>query len=308
METQSRMLKKAKALKARAVLYATELDRIVYPRYFKDRLSPEEANLLIYRSIKNSSPLMAGKLGSVETRILGEFRYKQQYSRKTIKEAHQNAGVFPASANQLDLCAIELWQSLQSIDLLGCWPVKYQARLSLELRALPKRCEMPDLEPFFYKLPWTHALRDKKVCIVHPFVATMQEQWHKREKLFENPSVLPAFEPIFIKSPMTIAGSSCHYPDWATALDSCWQEIRKQNFDVALIGCGAYSLPLAMRIKAMGKPCIHLGGSLQLLFGIFGKRWETFRDQKSLQNEHWVRPLACDRPNQFEAVEGGCYW
>jgi hypothetical protein len=33
-------------------------------------------------------------------------------------------------------------------------------------------------------------------------------------------------------------------------------------------------LPLAAAIKAMGRPALHLGGALQLLFGIRGRRWE----------------------------------
>lgn len=45
-------------------------------------------------------------------------------------------------------------------------------------------------------------------------------------------------------------------------------EIDKQDYDIALIGCGAYGFPLAAHIKRSGKKAIHLGGALQLLFGI----------------------------------------
>ena len=46
------------------------------------------------------------------------------------------------------------------------------------------------------------------------------------------------------------------------------------EFDVAIIGCGAYGFPLANEIKKMGKVAIHLAGATQLMFGIVGKRWE----------------------------------
>jgi threonine dehydrogenase-like Zn-dependent dehydrogenase len=36
-------------------------------------------------------------------------------------------------------------------------------------------------------------------------------------------------------------------------------EIGKIDFDVAILGCGAYGLPLAAAIKGMGKQAIHLG-------------------------------------------------
>lgn len=45
-------------------------------------------------------------------------------------------------------------------------------------------------------------------------------------------------------------------------------EIDKRDYDIALIGCGAYGFPLAAHIKRSGKKAVHLGGALQLLFGI----------------------------------------
>lgn len=46
------------------------------------------------------------------------------------------------------------------------------------------------------------------------------------------------------------------------------------DYDIVLLGCGAYGFPLAAYAKRRGKQAIHMGGSLQLLFGIKGKRWE----------------------------------
>ena len=46
------------------------------------------------------------------------------------------------------------------------------------------------------------------------------------------------------------------------------------EFDVSIVGCGAYGFPLANEIKKKGKVAIHLTGATQLMFGIVGKRWE----------------------------------
>ena len=51
----------------------------------------------------------------------------------------------------------------------------------------------------------------------------------------------------------------------------------EEIFDVAIIGCGAYGMPLAAMLKQAGKQAIHLGGATQLLFGIKGKRWEEIK-------------------------------
>jgi hypothetical protein len=81
-------------------------------------------------------------------------------------------------------------------------------------------------------------------------------------------------------------------------------EAQTRKFDVALIGAGAWSLPLAARLKQAGRVAIHLGGDTQLCFGIKGQRWEGY----GIYNEHWVRPSAAETPKNFLLKENGCYW
>ena len=83
------------------------------------------------------------------------------------------------------------------------------------------------------------------------------------------------------------------------------------NFDIAIIGCGAYGFPLAVKLKKAGKQAIHLGGAAQLLFGIKGKRWESdpaFEYVQKFFNDSWVYPDEAERPQKAHIVEGGCYW
>lgn len=54
--------------------------------------------------------------------------------------------------------------------------------------------------------------------------------------------------------------------DWFDALNWMSEEISKINFDIALLGCGAYGFPLAARIKKYGKNCYSLWGSLTASF------------------------------------------
>lgn len=65
------------------------------------------------------------------------------------------------------------------------------------------------------------------------------------------------------------------FSDWFEALDFMYHEAMAKDFDVAIIGCGAYGFPLAAKLKRAGKIAIHLGGVTQLLFGIKGRRWEN---------------------------------
>ena len=86
-------------------------------------------------------------------------------------------------------------------------------------------------------------------------------------------------------------------------------EVSKLDFDIAIIGAGAYGLPLASFIKSLGKKAVHLGGVTQMLFGIKGKRWDQSCSQYPLYyNKYWTSPLPDEIPNNHRLVEGGCYW
>ena len=80
------------------------------------------------------------------------------------------------------------------------------------------------------------------------------------------------------------------------------------DFDIALVGCGAYGFPLSIKLKQAGKQVIHVGGALQVLFGIKGARWDNSPKVNCLYNEHWVRPGDNERPADSKNVEGACYW
>jgi hypothetical protein len=86
------------------------------------------------------------------------------------------------------------------------------------------------------------------------------------------------------------------------------EKITNADFDIALIGCGAYGLPLAAHVKRLGKKGIHLASYVQTLFGIYGKRWADLEEYSEVINEHWARPLPSEVPPNHTKVEGGAYW
>ena len=84
---------------------------------------------------------------------------------------------------------------------------------------------------------------------------------------------------------------------------------RSQPFDVALMGCGGYGLPLAAYIRGnLSRSAIYVGGGLQLMFGITGSRWLGRADMKPLVNEFWVRPSASETPVNAIQFERASYF
>jgi hypothetical protein len=222
-----------------------------------------------------------------------------------------NAGFFPVDDRSLDAFSELYLEEIAQVDLMGVWFNLFENVICNEYCPNADLVDLNCLEPFQFANPWSALLADKKVLVVHPFVESIRRQYtEKRHLLFPSSDVLPDFELITIKSVQSIAGSRVDYATWFDAYQSMCDEIAKVDFDICLIGAGAYGLPLASFAKKMGKQAIHLGGVTQILFGIKGRRWEReYADTTAkLFNEHWIRPQASETPANVDKIERGCYW
>ena len=128
--------------------------------------------------------------------------------------------------------------------------------------------------------------------------------------MFSDIDFLPQMELMTMKAVQTIAGQKDNrFRNWFEALEYMHQETQKYDYDIAILGCGAYGFPLAARIKRDGKKAIHMGGATQILFGIKGKRWEHHEVISNLFNEYWIKPSEQETPKRRDRIEdNGCYW
>lgn len=315
-----------------ALKSAKHLHKICYPdassfdRNWKIFPNKDYASKIIESSLLSDNPTMIARLGSTELTCMVNYigvkntdKYKSikkyisnqtppWWWEKSIVNQMQNwSGFFPAEIKEIEKFCQLMIEDLSEVDILGSW-LKQESFFSEELFH-SKKVMLEDLEPFFARSPWTKALENRKILVVHPFSKTILTQYQKREKLFED-NLLPNFDLQVIQAVQTIAGEKAEFTNWFEALDSMKHEISKRDFDICILGCGAYGFPLASFVKKMGKKSIHLGGVAQLLFGIKGRRWENYivYPYTNLYNEHWVRPSEEETPKTSKTVEGACYW
>jgi hypothetical protein len=270
-------------------------------------LGTESSNSLIKQRILESQPLMVARHGSTELHyVMKNRRFDQLCS---------NAGFFPCNEDLGQRFKETYFSGCKNIDVLAVW--NYRRGGFLEERKIffdhspsAQLADRRSLTPFLFEDPWSQALEGKSVLVVHPFSETISSQYGKRELLFSNQNVLPKFKDLkVIKAVQSIAGCECPFEDWFSALEHMKSQISAADFDIALIGCGAYGLPLAGHVKSLGKQAVHVGGALQLLFGIKGGRWDNGDENVNLfYNRHWVRPGERDRPSNYKSIENGCYW
>lgn len=258
---------------------------------------------------------MVGRFGSVELGASWVFELPGGPSLKTQKriaeEMKNNAGFFPEKkVDMVEKYASLLKFSSSKVDLLGVWYNPMEDYIAEHYAPQCQLTHLIALEPWYVNCPWTRALKGKKVLVIHPFTETIKRQYEKREELFDNPDILPEFDKLYtVKAVQTIAGCrDDRFQTWFEALEWMYEEAMKTDFDVAIIGCGAYGFPLAAKIKAAGRQAIHMGGATQILFGIKGKRWDGLPAINCLYNEYWVRPGNNEKPKGAENVEEGCYW
>lgn len=280
--------------------------------YANGRVFPSnEISKILYDKIKSGNPFFAGRFGANELNIMGvlDFRREQKYE-SAMENLCNGAGVFPNTKDTAIRFVEVMKDSMSELDQLAIWNLQledYYIKKYIK-KSIPMS-RLRYLEPWFADEPWTKALEGKKVLVVHPFVNTISQQYKKREKLFENKNILPEFDLITFRAVQTIAGNKdSRFNSWFDALDYMYEEIIKIDFDIALLGCGAYGFPLAARLKRAGKQAIHMGGVLQILFGIKGARWDKEFVGEKLYNEYWTNVQPEEIPKNHTSVESGCYW
>jgi hypothetical protein len=281
---------------------------------------------LIASGISESGPFMVSRFGANELEALRcglnfrrasrtgpalrgyveRFGRRSRYSASLRKRMFTNAGFFPSDEAHLDRFVDRILGDISGIDVLGSW-LPGESDLS-EYMGHATSVPLPSLEPYLSDNPWSVELRGQSVLVVHPFAESIKSQFRMRERLFSNRDVLPEFSLSVFPAVQSVAGNPTRFRDWFEALAWMENEISCLDFDVAIIGAGAYGMPLAAYVKRMGRKSIHLGGATQLLFGIMGKRWEDLPQFRRLMNEYWVRPGTAETPENFLDVESGCYW
>ena len=273
----------------------------------------EDASQIIYELLISEKPFLAARFGDAELRSLvytleRDLGIRKEYPEYIKVAMHRNAGFFPTDDHNLDDFGHLLWESSKEVDVFGVWYNLLEDFVIHITSPDAHLVELEGLEPYRSSHPWSRALKGKKVLVVHPFEESIKHQYLSREKLFDNPDVLPEFNLITYKAIQSNAGATCQYSSWLDALDRMYNDIKTLDFDVAIVGCGAYGLPLAAKIKKLNKQVIHLAGATQILFGVRGARWDMRPEMHKYFNEHWIRPSESERPKDAQSVEGACYW
>lgn len=282
--------------------------------YGKKIASIGETNRMLEEMILSGKPFAAGRIGGTELKamIACQPQNKKQEKKEEARSLLLCLSGFFGDMEEFDRFGRLMEESLNSMDLIGVWYNQMEDYMLHHYGNKQMRYgKLAGLEPWYCpNEPWTRCLKGKRVVCVHPFEESILKQYQKRELLFPGTDILPEFQLRCVKAVQTLyCQEDQRFESWFEALDYMYEETMKEEFDVALIACGAYGLPLAAKLRDAGKQAVHVGGALQLLFGVRGARWDEFEQLQPFYSDAWCYPMASEHLKMGgEGVENGCYW
>jgi hypothetical protein len=146
---------------------------------------------------------------------------------------------------------------------------------------------------------FTKILQGKKVLVLSPFGESIVANFHNRHSFFRYGYQYPEFDLIIYNTPITYDGlPKEYYPhkNWFETTNKMMVDVAAIDFDIALLCCGSYAMPLGTHIEQnLERKAIYVGGVLQLFFGIMGRRYQNswFLDQINV--DKYIYPLNRDR-------------
>lgn len=153
---------------------------------------------------------------------------------------------------------------------------------------------------------WIEFFTNKKMLFITAFPKTAKQQL-KNGNLYKMFGLNPDDHPLsikFVKSPVSFCGNTPH-KNILESFNELKKSVAEKEFDIAVIGCGAYSMIIGDFIYTqLNKSSIITGGTVQLWFGIRGKRWDKY----DIYNEYWCDILKEEVPTNSYLVENGCYF
>ena len=284
------------------------------------RLRQEAA---IQAMILQPGPCAIGKIGTSELLVL-EYPHRwirppwpapASWHRPTERLFH-SGGLFPLEKRIFKRFVREFPDSVESLDLVAQWQASGTYEATLERAMLDLLCPHASRVGFYLvrilapRAAWLDDLAKLRWLVIHPFEETIRTQLpHLAELGVYSESARGdlarrARDTAILACPQLPYMVPPRHRDWFEALEDLKSRMEKMEFDIALVGAGAWSLPLVAHAKAMGKKGMHLGGSLQLMFGIKGGRFDNNR----IYNSRWTRPLSADVPANHQLMENGAYW
>jgi hypothetical protein len=244
----------------------------------------------------------------------------KQFERDLNFHGLKQEGVFPEDPNfYLEFNRFYI-PHVRNTDCLGIcyrpWELKIIKYYKLKNKLIYYPYQQTDvMSPSTEKNCYLPHFKERKILLVCPFARILKDRATKEifEGVWSKAAKKKWFYPKSVDAlefPYGFAQET--HKSYSTAIDLfkyIITLIEARDFDIALIGAGGLAIPIASHIKSMGKIGIDLGGHLQVLFGVLGKRYREWQWEAWNSNEWCIDTPANYRPKEADDVcDSGAYW
>jgi hypothetical protein len=283
---------------------------------------------LIGAALDRGEGFAAGKLGNSERDVLAQALVMERetdalrvraFERALVTKVSRTAGIFPLDPEFYRRFGELYAEQVRRLDCIGVDVTRLRATLEvlffhgIEGEVIDYLDQEPDRStPNDQARCWLPHLRGRRVLLVSSFAellrrratrATFEAVWAKTGKPWFHPADVGAVEFPYGFAPATQA----RFPTALDLLDDITARIAEREFDVAIIGAGGLGIPIASFVKGLGRVGISLGGAIQPLFGVSGRRWNEREDwRRDYFNDAWIDMPPEYRPDPAETFEN--YW
>ena len=171
---------------------------------------------------------------------------------------------------------------------------------------------IPYLEfPEFYLEFWKIlSVKNKKIGIISSMYKDIMEQVSLMHKIYPDFKINPDLF-VVVESYNTCNDNKPEgHNNWLDTFEDLKNRVLEhKDVEHWFLSCGCYGIPLQNELKKNGKNSMYVGGLLQCLFGLLGKRWKDRPEFSSNQNIHWkkIEYLNLETLKNLKNVETGCY-
>lgn len=162
-----------------------------------------------------------------------------------------------------------------------------------------------DRLPFYYE-----QIKNKKVLVVSSFAELCLQQYTSGN-VYKLRCRFPQIKGVVGVTPPYCFLNNGPHDNYFETLASIFEEIKRQDFDVAVLGCGVYGHMLTHMIHSqLKKDAVYIGGCVTNLFGVLSTRERIHGMGKDIEtNEFWVLTIPDKyKPSNYKEIEDGCYW
>ena len=182
---------------------------------------------------------------------------------------------------------------------------KFQSHYNINNMKLLNDTKTIDRLPSYYE-----KIQGKKILVVSSF-AELCVQQYTSGNVYKLGVQFPEVEGVVGVTPPYCFLNTGPHKNYFETLAFIFEQIKKADFDVAVLGCGVYGHMLTHLIHTeLNKDAVYIGGCVTNLFGILSSREKELGMGKDVKtNEFWVLTIPDKyKPVNYKDIENGCYW